>query len=1037
MSAPRRNKRDIRPKDPGIPKPRGMKAGGYIDPQLVDAVDADFEVIDIEPPHPRDLPGVLDTDVSNGETEGLLDMELDDDELEQSSLPPVPGYQRELETGGVESEPKVGDGPEQESPSSETPIIVEFEPLDELEAPDGFDLDGEPGAAASIGDDQGSNVFDAVPSQAWWTALAGAVLAIVGGLILGAVVAVLGAVVIGAALVWMFVNVARADTETVGDDPGDHLLAHIGTRPGKKPVVVAYEAKPSASPAYAYLTIFDRSKKKEDYTDEALSALGQGQGDDSGLMLYADFEECSQAFRGDAEAVIAQITEKGIHTLKPKNESLLLRVLVALLSIPWRIFKACLRRRQERRIGPAEPYKVNDYEKSVIKEIREKVALGPHYRTTLRLIAWAYVDPEEASAELIREDLDAKCRHAAQAISSYASTPFGSGEDFLRWVPLTKKGQEEDALLGRTSGRPPKRPENGALILSSHEVARFLHPVDESTRPSNLFIARPPKDLAPVHPPLTITDPYNPVKGLIPIGEVGEGTDEHCYYALENEKLDKHALVVGKTGSGKTEWLKWVVFGIAKSQYPQVVIDPHGQLSDEILKALIINCPERIKDIVYCDLSDPSYPVGLNPLDIKSMDQVENTVSSVLEMLGSPKINIDKSSAPRAVVYAREALTALCHANLKIENPQAKCTLLDVMTFFLDKKFRHLVVELCDNELIRRKYDYDIGPFEAMGEKQQLEHVQPIIRAFSELGNSEAFSAVFSSPENKLDFGSLISENKIVLVKLARFAAGGNAELGSFVGSLILPWLVSSMDAWGRTKDPITGKETGRGCRLLVDEAPTLLGPESSVPESLAQVRKWDLGVLLSAQYLSQFDKGIVEAALGNTSSKISLVQDPNNSAMIAKAIAGASKRIEPTDIAGLPNYHYFDNILTPSGPSEAFSAKALAPIKDTLSKDQIEIREQVIEASRNLITNDKEQMRQLSRKRLDLLMEELKKILREKGHVIDDLDFGDDPAPGEDGLEYGEPIFPNDADDRSDFGPEDWGAQLRQEAKASSKSKS
>ncbi|WP_348240159.1 hypothetical protein, partial [Salmonella enterica] len=86
--------------------------------------------------------------------------------------------------------------------------------------------------------------------------------------------------------------------------------------------------------------------------------------------------------------------------------------------------------------------------------------------------------------------------------------------------------------------------------------------------------------------------------------------------------------------------------------------------------------------------------------------------------------------------------------------------------------------------------------------------------------------------------GRLVSENKIVLVKLARFSH--QAQLGEFVGSLIVPWLLASMDDWGRKKDSETGQYVGTGCRVFVDEAPRLFrSPDSSVIKALAEARKW------------------------------------------------------------------------------------------------------------------------------------------------------------------------------------------------------
>jgi len=637
-------------------------------------------------------------------------------------------------------------------------------------------------------------------------------------------------------------------------------------------------------------------------------------------------------------------------------------------------------------LTPLPASQVDPEEKQAWKEAEEKARDTAHYEAVMRVAAFG--------AEEHKDDLDMIVEEAAAGLEVF-STPHQQ----IIW----EQGAPLDTALGLMGAR---QPEEIGMILSAVEMGTLAHVPDDITNPHGVKVNRSYFKQMPLSNPIVVDDPLEPQGGIIPIGIQNPRSEDRQVIGLNNSQLDQHLIVTGKTGSGKSEWMKWIVFGVAKADYPMVLIDPHGQLSDEIMNALIMNCPDRIDDIVYCDISDSEHPVALNPLDINSMEEVESTVHSVIEMLGSPKVNIDKGGAPRAMVYAREALTALCHANLALEDPNTKCTMLDVMTFFSNPEFRHLVVEFCQNELIRQKYDFDTGPFEQMGEKQQLEHVQPIIRAFSELGNSEAFSMVFSSPENKLDFARLISGNKLVIVKLARFAAGGQAELGSFVGALVLPWLLSSMASWGRTKDPITGVQSGRGCRVLVDEAPTLMGAGSSVPQVLAEARKWDLGLLMAAQFLDQFDNSIIDAALANTASKVTMVQDPNKAGPITKAIAGASSKVQPADIANLPNYHFYGNILLPSGApgglaaSGPFTAACMPPINCNLDESALSSREQVIAQSQAQITNSRQAIVEQSRERVSKIMLSLRTQhqdrLTDDDYVPPPL-FGDDRAAGED----------------------------------------
>lgn len=594
---------------------------------------------------------------------------------------------------------------------------------------------------------------------------------------------------------------------------------------------------------------------------------------------------------------------------------------------------------------------VSEDEKQAWKEAGLKSRDPAHFEAMLRV---GVVGSPEDQAELERI--------AEEAMAGLEAFDSEHENQKMAWGPA----DPYDALLGLMGARAL---EDVPMVLSAIEAAALAHVPDDLTSPHGVNVVRSTFKTMPLANPIRVDDEYEPPKGVIPIGIQNPRSEDAQVIGIRNSELDRHMVVAGKTGTGKSELMKWLIFGVAKAGYPLVVDDPHGALCDDVLKALIVNCPERIDDIVFCDLSDSEWPVAFNPLDIHDPAMVEPTVQSVMEMLAT-QMKLDSTGAPRATIFAKQALTALCEANLVLEDPDTKCTLLDVVPFFNDGEFRQLVVNFSQNLAVRQTFDFDNGPFEQMGDRQKQELAAPINRAFSMLAASSSFSAVFSSGENKFNLGRLVSENKIVLVKLARFSH--QAQLGEFVGSLIVPWLLASMDDWGRKKDSETGQYVGTGCRVFVDEAPRLFrSPDSSVIQALAEARKWDLGVIMAAQFLNQFPREVKESSLNNTASKIGLHTDMNGAADIAKAISGASKAVSEGDMVALPNFHFYGNILLPSpgaglAPSGPFSAACLKPIRDELSDEQKRIRDEIMERSRRLVSNRLDVVQGQQRQRLE-----------------------------------------------------------------------
>lgn len=618
-------------------------------------------------------------------------------------------------------------------------------------------------------------------------------------------------------------------------------------------------------------------------------------------------------------------------------------------------------------VKPLRASEVDDETKQAWKEAELKARDSAHFEVDLR-VGVIGKEEDEAELERVANELAAGFeiyRNAHQEIVWSEAAPY-------------------DALIGFMGTRLKDQP---SMALSAAEVGALAYVPDDTTNPHGVRISRSTFKQLPISNPLIVPDPLQPPPGIIPLGIINPNSEDAQVIGLGNAELDQHLFYSGRTGTGKSEMMKWLVFGVAKDQvdghgFPLVVIDPHGALSEDLLNMLIVNAPERIPDIVYCDIADDGHPVALNPLDVHSVDEIEPTVSSVMEML-SKQMALSQSGAPRAVIFAQQALTALCYANLALTDPETKCTLLHVVTFFIDSEFRRVIMEFCENPSVREAFDPDNGPFEQLSEKQQTEFSMPIIRAFSKLGTSQSLSAVFSAGENRLDFGSLIAKNKIIIVKLARFSH--QAELGEFVGSLILPWTLSTMDHWGRKKDPETGQVTGSGCRIFVDEAPTLFGPNSSVPQVLAEARKWNLGLIFASQMLSQFDKSVIDATLGNTASKIALGLEMNSARMITNAITGASTKLQPGDIAELPNYHFYGNVLLPGdkatgrGISGPFSAKCMPMIDCDLDTEHKKLRDQVIQRSQELICNPRDMIENKQRSAIEDIKQALGEELRQR----------------------------------------------------------
>ena len=92
-----------------------------------------------------------------------------------------------------------------------------------------------------------------------------------------------------------------------------------------------------------------------------------------------------------------------------------------------------------------------------------------------------------------------------------------------------------------------------------------------------------------------------------------ESAGEPTLCFLESAAPDRrqHVYVIGKTGSGKTTLLRNLIVQHLAAGDGVGLIDPHGDLSEELLNHFP---PSRADDLVYFNPADVEHPIGFNPL---------------------------------------------------------------------------------------------------------------------------------------------------------------------------------------------------------------------------------------------------------------------------------------------------------------------------------------------------------------------------------------------------------------------------------------
>src|SRR5947208_6788996 len=89
----------------------------------------------------------------------------------------------------------------------------------------------------------------------------------------------------------------------------------------------------------------------------------------------------------------------------------------------------------------------------------------------------------------------------------------------------------------------------------------------------------------------------------------GWGSDSP--FGIRCEDARHHTYIIGKTGSGKTTLLRNMILQHLYLGHGLALLDPHGDLADELLDHFPT---ARADDLVYFNPGDLEFPIGLNLL---------------------------------------------------------------------------------------------------------------------------------------------------------------------------------------------------------------------------------------------------------------------------------------------------------------------------------------------------------------------------------------------------------------------------------------
>lgn len=338
--------------------------------------------------------------------------------------------------------------------------------------------------------------------------------------------------------------------------------------------------------------------------------------------------------------------------------------------------------------------------------------------------------------------------------------------------------------------------------------------------------------------------------------EKGGHPFEHLV-SLDARRLATHGLILGATGSGKTNLILQIVAGAVRAGESVAVLDLRGDLVAAVVEILAaLGKDPRLVELL--DLRETRRPTGFDPL--RGAGEAYFAALSVLDALEAEH----DSWGVQLAETTRYALMLLAEAGEPLTSLER---------LFSDDGFLRSCLSGCRSQPVVAFWER----YEGMSPDRRQAMSMPVLNKVSMLFSTEGLRRTFGHPA-PMDLGRhLDTPGSVLLVSLA---ADQLHAAGRMAGRIVLSAVCREI--FSRVGIP----ESRRNRVLLVaDEFQNLVGREFE--SILAEGRRFGLSLLAAHQTLSQMGHGMRSLLLGNVGVKAVFRLGREDAATMSKDLTG------------------------------------------------------------------------------------------------------------------------------------------------------
>jgi hypothetical protein len=471
----------------------------------------------------------------------------------------------------------------------------------------------------------------------------------------------------------------------------------------------------------------------------------------------------------------------------------------------------------------------------------------------------------------------------------------------------------------RANNRLPSYSRSGGIILGSSELATLFHfPSSRISKTDNMITSLS----------RTLPAPVSLKSGRKLAVSIGDNHHHETVTSigLTEAERERHLYIIGGTGNGKTTMLFYSILQDIRAGHGIAVLDPHGDLAERILRYI----PEdRIKDVIYMNPDDLTYPIGMNLLELtdgitgddllREKDLITEAAISVLRKIFSD----DDSGGHRIEYVLRNAIQTA----LTLEGS----TLFTIFELLNDAKYRRKVVKGLEDKNLKDFWDNELGK---AGEFQRVKMAAGITAKIGRFLFSASARRVLEQPRSTIDFEDILASRKILICNFSKGMIG--EDTSTLFGTTVLAKLQTAALRRARIAE-----QNRTPFYLYVDEFQNFA--TMSFVQMLSEARKYKLFLTMAEQSTSQQDQQrLVEIILANVGTIVCFRSgSPADERLVLPLFMPF---IQQGEMANLPAYSYYARIAAVEA-QEPMSGMTVV-VEDKGSSD---VAKRVVESSRTL----------------------------------------------------------------------------------------